>query len=241
MSMGHFLDLNAQALGTLPPAAGAGRASLLLGPLASVTCCAAARSPTRRRSRSPPEPLDSCWPRTSALQTFAPVLSSAQLAEAIAPQSHADDLVVIHQEYEYGSTLGFDLLAAELPRGGSTRHRGAGRPTPPTPAELARVELHPIAVEESVHILTDASYKARRLRPQLQPLVRQLLPGCARDLRNHRRPLPLKWRGRQRIFLWQSWRASPARCPRALARRTSSPAPAAKRSSATSGTASVNR
>jgi hypothetical protein len=48
------------------------------------------------------------------LQTFAPVLSSQQLAAAIAPQVHADDLIVIHQEYEYASTLGFYLRRNDL-------------------------------------------------------------------------------------------------------------------------------
>ncbi len=43
------------------------------------------------------------------LQTFAPVLSSAQLAETIAPQVHPQDLIVIHGEYEAGSTLAFYL------------------------------------------------------------------------------------------------------------------------------------
>jgi hypothetical protein len=48
------------------------------------------------------------------LQIFAPVLSSQQLAAAIAPQLHADDLIVIHQEYEFASTLGFYLQRDDL-------------------------------------------------------------------------------------------------------------------------------
>ena len=43
------------------------------------------------------------------LDTFAPVLSSAQLAESIRPQVKPGDLVAIHGEYEAGSTLGFYL------------------------------------------------------------------------------------------------------------------------------------
>jgi len=43
------------------------------------------------------------------LQTFAPVLSSYKLAMAIAPQLKPDDMIVIHGEYESGSTLGFYL------------------------------------------------------------------------------------------------------------------------------------
>ena len=37
------------------------------------------------------------------------MLSSQQLAAVVAPQLHPDDLIVIHQEYEFASTLGFYL------------------------------------------------------------------------------------------------------------------------------------
>jgi len=43
------------------------------------------------------------------LQTFAPILSSKQLADAIAPQLHPNDLIVLNGEYEAGSTLSFYL------------------------------------------------------------------------------------------------------------------------------------
>jgi hypothetical protein len=71
------------------------------------------------------------------LQTFAPVLSSQQLAAAIAPQLHADDLIVIHQEYEFASTLGFYLqrpsyarVEMRVPRPSSAR--AGSQPSPPT-------------------------------------------------------------------------------------------------------------
>ena len=48
------------------------------------------------------------------LQTFAPVISSVQLAEAIQPQVRAGDLVAIHGEYESGSTLGFYLKRNDI-------------------------------------------------------------------------------------------------------------------------------
>jgi hypothetical protein len=48
------------------------------------------------------------------LQVFAPVLSSYHLAEAIAPQLKPDDIVVIHGEYESGSTLGFYLQRNDI-------------------------------------------------------------------------------------------------------------------------------
>ena len=48
------------------------------------------------------------------LQTFAPVLTSKQLADAIAPDLKPDDIIVIHGEYEAGSTLGFYLKRNDL-------------------------------------------------------------------------------------------------------------------------------
>jgi 4-amino-4-deoxy-L-arabinose transferase-like glycosyltransferase len=42
-----------------------------------------------------------------ALVTFSPVLSSAELAEAIRPRLAAEDVIVVNGEYESGSTLGF--------------------------------------------------------------------------------------------------------------------------------------
>ena len=48
------------------------------------------------------------------LRTFSPVLTSAQLAEAIAPQVHPEDLIAIHGEYESGSTLGFYLKRDDI-------------------------------------------------------------------------------------------------------------------------------
>ena len=48
------------------------------------------------------------------LVTFAPVISSAQLAERIAPLVKPEDMVAIHGEYESGSTLGFYLKRADI-------------------------------------------------------------------------------------------------------------------------------
>jgi len=48
------------------------------------------------------------------LQIFAPVLSSYKLAMAVAPQLKPDDLIVIHGEYESGSTLGFYLQRNDI-------------------------------------------------------------------------------------------------------------------------------
>ncbi len=113
MSMGHFLDLNAQALGLFRLPLAIAAASLFLGPLVSYFL----------RKRAQPHAATLALAAGAfgfllaahlGLQTFAPVLSSQQLAAAIAPQVRADDLIVIHQEYEYASTLGFYLRRNDL-------------------------------------------------------------------------------------------------------------------------------
>jgi 4-amino-4-deoxy-L-arabinose transferase-like glycosyltransferase len=116
LSFGHFLDLNVQALGLFRLPLALAAASLLLGPLISFVL--------RKRARPHAATLvlaagafGFLLAADLGLKTFAPVLTSAQLAEAIAPQVHPDDLIVIHQEYEYGSTLGF-YLRRPNPEGG---------------------------------------------------------------------------------------------------------------------------
>jgi 4-amino-4-deoxy-L-arabinose transferase-like glycosyltransferase len=113
LSMGHFLDLNARALGLFRLPLALAAASLFLGSLISLIL----------RKRAQPHAATLALAAGAfgfllaahlGLQTFAPVLSSQQLAAAIAPQVHADDLIVIHQEYEYASTLGFYLRRNDL-------------------------------------------------------------------------------------------------------------------------------
>ena len=108
LSMGHFLDLNARALGLFRLPLALAAAALFLGPFASFIL----------RTRAKPHAATLALAAGSfgfllaahlGLQTFAPVLSSQQLAAAIAPQLHSGDLIVIHQEYEFASTLGFYL------------------------------------------------------------------------------------------------------------------------------------
>jgi 4-amino-4-deoxy-L-arabinose transferase-like glycosyltransferase len=108
LSMGHFLDLNAQALTLFRLPLALAAAALFLGPLCSFIL--------RQKSRPHAATLALAAAAFGfllaahlGLQTFAPVLSSQQLAAAIAPQLHAGDLIVIHQEYEFASTLGFYL------------------------------------------------------------------------------------------------------------------------------------
>ncbi len=108
LSFGHFLDLNARAMG------------MFRVPLGITAVCLGWGWPAawwmrlRRRAHASNLTLAAStfgflFAAHLGLQTFAPVISSAQLAEAIRPQVGAQDLVVIHGEYEAGSTLGFYL------------------------------------------------------------------------------------------------------------------------------------
>jgi 4-amino-4-deoxy-L-arabinose transferase-like glycosyltransferase len=113
LSMGHFLDLNAQALGLFRVPLALAAAALFLGPLGSFLL--------RKRGQPHAATLSLAAGASGfllaahlGLQTFAPVLSSRQLAATIVPQIHSDDLIVIHQEYEFASTLGFYLQRDDL-------------------------------------------------------------------------------------------------------------------------------
>jgi 4-amino-4-deoxy-L-arabinose transferase-like glycosyltransferase len=108
LSMGHFLDLDTRALGLFRLPLAIAALSLFLGPLAAFLL--------RRRARAHAANLALAAGAFGfliaahlGLQTFAPVLTSAQLAEAIAPQVLPQDLIVLHGEYEAGSALAFDL------------------------------------------------------------------------------------------------------------------------------------
>ncbi len=108
LSFGHFLDLNAKAMGMFRTPLALTALSLGLGwPLAWWL---------RLKDRAHASNLllaastfGFLLAAHMGLYTFAPVLSSAQLAEAIRPQVKPGDLVAIHGEYEAGSTLGFYL------------------------------------------------------------------------------------------------------------------------------------
>jgi len=124
LSLGHFLDLNARALGLFRWPLGLSAGCLLVGPLVALLL--------RRRGRARESNLVLAGMMVVflvaahlALQTFAPALSSAQLAEAIAPQVGPGDVVCIHGEYEAGSTLAFTLQRPYAP--GSEIHILEGR------------------------------------------------------------------------------------------------------------------
>jgi 4-amino-4-deoxy-L-arabinose transferase-like glycosyltransferase len=114
LSLGHFLDLNARALGLFRVPLALSALTLLLGPLTAILL--------RRRGKPHAANLVLVAagfvfliPSHLALQTFVPTLTSAQLAEAIAPQVQPQDMVCIHGEYESASTLGFYLKRPSAP------------------------------------------------------------------------------------------------------------------------------
>jgi 4-amino-4-deoxy-L-arabinose transferase-like glycosyltransferase len=124
LSMGHFLDLTAPALTLFRLPLALAALSLFLGPLAALIL----------RLKSKPHAANLALAAGAftfllaahlGLQTFAPVLTSAQLAQAIAPQVKPQDLLCIHGEYESGSTLAFYLQRPSAP--GSEIHILEGR------------------------------------------------------------------------------------------------------------------
>ncbi len=113
MSFGHFLDLNARSLGMFRLPLWLVLVTWLGGSLAYFLPCRIGRghAATLALSAAAFVFLFAAW---SALVTFSPTLTSEQLARAIAPQLHAQDLIAIHGEYEAGSTLGFYLRRTDL-------------------------------------------------------------------------------------------------------------------------------
>jgi hypothetical protein len=113
LSFGHFLDLNARALGLF-------RFSLILTPI-TLLGGGVAHWWLRRRGLAQAATLTLAASAfvflisaDRAFVTFSPTLSSEALAAAIAPRLQPGDLVVIHGEYEAGSTLGFYLRRDDL-------------------------------------------------------------------------------------------------------------------------------
>jgi len=108
LSFGHFLDLDTQAMSAFERPLLLAAIALFGGTLANWLL--------RRNYRTHAANL---WLAAATfgfllaahmgLQIFSPVLTSQQLAAAIAPQLRPDDLIVIHGEYEAASTLGFYL------------------------------------------------------------------------------------------------------------------------------------
>lgn len=113
LSFGHFLDLNAKALGAFQTPLFVTAFATFFGTLGGWWA---------RRAYRPAS--GNLWLAAGAtgfllaahmgLQIFAPVLSSEPLAEAIAPLLKPSDILMINGEYESGSTLGFYLQQNDL-------------------------------------------------------------------------------------------------------------------------------
>ncbi|HVG27161.1 MAG TPA: phospholipid carrier-dependent glycosyltransferase [Acidobacteriaceae bacterium] len=113
MSMGHFLDLNAAAMGMFRLPLVLAALGLFGGPLGALLlrrCGQAHRSNLALAAGA----FMFLLAAHLGLQTFAPVISSAPLAEAIRAQVRPGDIIAIHGEYESGSTLAFYLHRADL-------------------------------------------------------------------------------------------------------------------------------
>ncbi len=113
LSFGHFLDLNAQAMGAFRDPLILTVIALFGGTLANWLF---------RRNYKPHAANLSLVAGTFifllaahiGLQIFSPILTSRQLATAIAAQLKPSDIIVIHGEYEAASTLGFYLHRDDL-------------------------------------------------------------------------------------------------------------------------------
>jgi 4-amino-4-deoxy-L-arabinose transferase-like glycosyltransferase len=113
LSMGHFLDLTGPALALFRLPLAIAAVSLFVFPLLSLLLRRVSRAQAANLSLAAGA-FGFLLAAHLGLQTFAPVLTSAQLAHAIAPQVQPSDLVCIHGEYEAGSTLGFYLQRDDI-------------------------------------------------------------------------------------------------------------------------------
>jgi 4-amino-4-deoxy-L-arabinose transferase-like glycosyltransferase len=171
LSFGHFLDLNRRAMGIFRLPLCLAALSLFVGPLVSDLL--------RRRAKHRAATLALAAGAFGfliaahlGLQVFAPALTSEQLARTVGSVLQPDDLLVIHQEYEYGSTLGFYL------------HR-------------------PGAAGGPIHILEGRSSN----------LWYGSFFSDAPDLFETPQTIAQRWRGPQRIFLWQDLAGQPSALP----------------------------
>jgi 4-amino-4-deoxy-L-arabinose transferase-like glycosyltransferase len=113
LSFGHFLDLNLEAMSAF-------RDPLLL---TSIALFSGTLANWLLRHNYKPHAANLCLVAATftfllaahiGLQIFSPVLTSRQLAAAIASELKPTDLIIIHGEYESASTLGFYLHRDDL-------------------------------------------------------------------------------------------------------------------------------
>jgi 4-amino-4-deoxy-L-arabinose transferase-like glycosyltransferase len=173
LSFGHFLDLNARAMG------------MFRMPLALTAIAFGLGLPVAWWLRHKWNSLAANFVTAGAaflflfaawrgLVIFSPTLTSAQLADAVRPQIQPADMVAIHGEYEAGSTLGFYL------------HR-------PCPANAPAAGPQPCEPGDPLHIVEGRSSNLwyGSFFPDRPPIFE------TRD------SITQKWAGPQRIFLWQ--------------------------------------
>lgn len=190
LSMGHFLDLNARAFGLFRLPLALAAIALGIGLPAAwlvrrpwlLPAIAATRSSIADGLTLASAVVFLCAAHLG-LRTFAPVLSSQRLAAAIAPLLRPDDLIVIHQEYEYGSTLGFYLQ----------------RPGYAFPASLSQT---PQAIG-AIHILQGRSSNL---------WYGSFFPDAPAIFETPQ-SLAAQWSGPRRIFLWQDLGDQPGPLP----------------------------
>jgi 4-amino-4-deoxy-L-arabinose transferase-like glycosyltransferase len=108
LSFGHFLDLNIQAMAAFRNPLLLAAIALFGGTLVNWLCRGNYKPHAGNLSLAAAT-FAFLLAAHIALQTFAPVLSSRELAAAIAPVLQPSDIIVIHGEYEAASTLGFYL------------------------------------------------------------------------------------------------------------------------------------
>ena len=173
LSFGHFLDLNAQAMGAFRQPLLITAFALFFGTLANWFA----------RRNYKPHAGNLCLAAATiafllaahiGLRIFSPVLTSRPLADAIAPAlrpagERLPDIIVINGEYEAASTLGFYL------------HKPIANPSGTG------------ASTEAIHILNGRSSNLwyGSFFPDAPPIFED------------EASLALKWNGTRRIFLWQ--------------------------------------
>jgi 4-amino-4-deoxy-L-arabinose transferase-like glycosyltransferase len=113
LSFGHFLDLNTRAMSAFHDPLLLTALALFLGPLAN-WLLRAHYKPHAANLWLAGATFAFLLAAHIGLQIFSPILTSRQLAAAIAPVLKPDDLIVISGEYESASTLGFYLHRPDI-------------------------------------------------------------------------------------------------------------------------------
>jgi 4-amino-4-deoxy-L-arabinose transferase-like glycosyltransferase len=113
LSFGHFLDLNLKAMAMFRAPLACAALGIYFGTLLH-SLLRSSRKPHAATLALAVGAFVFLFAAWLGLVTFSPTLTSYQLAQAIAPQLTPHDLIVLHGEYEAGSTLGFYLRRNDL-------------------------------------------------------------------------------------------------------------------------------